>query len=156
MLKQLELKIPPLLVLIIAMIVLYILPDISILAASTTALHYLHVAAIVLSVLALTIVLLAVLGFRQQHTTVDPTQPNKTEALVVNGIYRLSRNPMYLAFLLLLIAFGLWLNTLGIIPIAIAFIVYLTRWQIMPEESFLRQKFGADYEQYCRQVRRWL
>lgn len=100
--------------------------------------------------------LLGLLAFRAQKTTVNPLRPQRSSALVTAGIYRITRNPMYLgmALLLLALAVGLdaWLLLLG----PVLFVLYLTRFQIQPEERALRQLFGAEYTRYCERVRRWL
>jgi protein-S-isoprenylcysteine O-methyltransferase Ste14 len=100
---------------------------------------------------------LALLPFVRWRTTVDPRHPERASRLVTHGIFRASRNPMYLAMLLGLIAWGLWL---GHAPALLAgpafFVAYLNRRQIPPEERALAAMFGEDYERYRREVRRWL
>ena len=103
------------------------------------------------------ICLLGVWSFRRAGTTVNPTRPDGASALVARGIYRYSRNPMYLGFLLWLVAWGLWLAHLAALALGPALLaLYLDRFQIGPEERALEAKFGADYRAYKRQVRRWL
>jgi protein-S-isoprenylcysteine O-methyltransferase Ste14 len=98
-----------------------------------------------------------VTSFRRAQTTVDPTRPAKASALVVGGVYRLSRNPMYLGFLLLLLAWGVYLSHLPSLLLApLAFVLYLNRFQITPEERALESLFGDEYRAYKREVRRWL
>lgn len=94
--------------------------------------------------------------FLRAKTTVNPLKPQNANKLVTTGLYRISRNPMYLALGLVLLAWGLWLGhplSLGLIPL---WVLYITQFQIKPEEEALRAKFGADYETYCRRVRRWI
>ena len=92
----------------------------------------------------------------QARTTVHPHCPEKTACLVVYGVFRLSRNPMYLALLLLLLAWLLYLGHL-LAPVWLAgFVIYLTRFQIQPEERVLHELFGEEYVAYCRATRRWL
>ena len=82
--------------------------------------------------------------------------PDRSAALVAGGIYRSSRNPMYLGFLLLLAAWACWLaNPLALAGLP-AFVLYLNRFQIAPEERALRARFGDAYDGYARAVRRWL
>ena len=98
----------------------------------------------------------AVIQFRRAGTTVNPMQPHESAALVTSGIYRFSRNPMYVADVLLLAAWAAWLaNLAAVAPIAL-FIVYMNRFQIAPEERALQTRYGAAYADYCRLVRRWL
>lgn len=97
-----------------------------------------------------------VLAFRRAHTTVNPMTPGASSSVVSTGIYRLTRNPMYLGFLLALAGWGAMLgNLLGLLPLA-AFVAWMTRFQIAPEERALREKFGADFEDYMHRVRRWV
>ena len=99
---------------------------------------------------------LGMLVFRHAGTTIDPHAPNHTRALVQSGPYRISRNPMYLGLACVLIALCIHLaNPLTFVAVA-AFIAYLTRFQIQPEERVLLEKFGEPYARYLRTVRRWL
>jgi protein-S-isoprenylcysteine O-methyltransferase Ste14 len=96
-----------------------------------------------------------VLAFRRAHTTVNPMTPDASSAVVSTGIYRLTRNPMYLGFLLALAGWTLMLGTLlALVPLA-AFVGWMNRFQIVPEERALRQKFGSEYDAYAQRVRRW-
>jgi protein-S-isoprenylcysteine O-methyltransferase Ste14 len=113
----------------------------------------LAVAAVVAGVL---ISVAGVVQFRRARTTVNPMTPDASSSLVVAGIYRGTRNPMYLGFLVALIGAALWLAnpaTLFVLPF---FILYMNRFQIVPEERALAARFGAAFEQYRRSVRRWL
>lgn len=96
------------------------------------------------------------IGFRRARTTVNPLHPEKASALVTSGIYRYTRNPMYVGVTLVLIGIAAWLWWLPAILAPAGFVAYITRFQIGPEERALADKFGAQYEQYCRSVRRWL
>lgn len=95
-------------------------------------------------------------GFRRKGTTVDPTQPGKASALVTGGIYRFTRNPMYLGLTLGLLAWALRLGTALALLGPALFVPYITRFQVFPEERALRALFGAAYAQYTARVRRWL
>jgi protein-S-isoprenylcysteine O-methyltransferase Ste14 len=100
---------------------------------------------------------LALLPFGRLRTTVDPRHPERASRLVTDGVYRVSRNPMYLAMLLGLVAWGLWLGRAPALLLGPAFFVaYLNRRQIPPEERALAATFGEEYERYRRTVRRWL
>jgi len=76
--------------------------------------------------------------------------------LVARGIYRYSRNPMYLGFLLLLTALACYLMNAAAFILLPLFLLYMNRFQIVPEERHLLQKFGTEYQAYTTQVRRWL
>ncbi len=98
---------------------------------------------------------LAIFQFFRSKTSIDPSKLSKTTALVTKGVYRFSRNPMYLSLLLLLLAWGLWLGNAFNSIIAAAFVSYMNKYQIIPEEGMLSELFGKEYEQYKIRVRRW-
>ena len=104
----------------------------------------------------LVIIAFAVFKFAKTKTTVDPTKPSKTSSLVISGIYRITRNPMYLGMLFLIISFTFYkLSLLGAIVIP-SFIFYINKFQIEPEEHEMRKKFGENFEDYCKKVDRWI
>lgn len=111
-------------------------------------------AALVLAGLLLALV--GVLQFWRARTTVNPMSPAKTSALVSTGIYRWSRNPMYLGTALLLLGIAAWGSTLGGYLLVLAFCWFLTRFQIVPEERALLAAFGQEFAQYMARVRRWI
>ena len=98
----------------------------------------------------------AVSAFRSADTTVDPFTPDKASALVVAGVYRFSRNPMYLGLLCLLIAWAVWLSNLAAFAWLVVFVLYMNRFQILPEDRALTEQFGDDYRAYLKSVRRWI
>lgn len=102
------------------------------------------------------IAVLGVVEFRRVGTTVDPRVPDQSANLVVSGVYRLSRNPMYLGFLLVLVAWGLFLGSIISLLLIPAFVLSMNYFQIFPEERFMREKFGDSYETYVTKVRRWI
>jgi protein-S-isoprenylcysteine O-methyltransferase Ste14 len=110
----------------------------------------------VLGTLGVAIGLAGVLAFRRSRTTVDPTHPGRASALVGSGIYRVTRNPMYVALALGLAAAGIWFSNVPAMLVVPIFIAWITRLQIIPEERALRARFGAGYEHYAARVRRWL
>ncbi len=98
---------------------------------------------------------IALFQFFRLRTTIDPTNPSKASKLVENGIFAYSRNPMYLALLVLLLALGVWLGNAFNTLLAAGFVGYMNRFQIIPEEMALLKLFGKGYKQYCVNVRRW-
>ena len=113
-------------------------------------------AAAVIAGAGLTIDLVSIAAFFRRKTTVNPLTPSKTNALVVDGFYRFSRNPMYLGILMILTGWGLWLGNILNLALLALFIWVINELQIKPEEKALREKFGAAYEAYCKRVRRWI
>ena len=114
------------------------------------------VIAIAIGLLGLTLDIVSLLAFRRADTTINPLSPEKANTVVQAGIYRLTRNPMYLGLALILFGFSIYLgNPLSILAV-IAFIAYITRFQIIPEERALTEKFGQSYTQYRNSVRRWV
>jgi len=94
--------------------------------------------------------------FFRARTTVNPLKPNKSSILVITGMYKFTRNPMYLGMLLLLIGWTFWIGNPVGLPMLFVFVWYLTRFQIKPEERALAELFGEPYSEYMQQVRRWL
>ncbi|TDQ29475.1 methyltransferase family protein [Zeaxanthinibacter enoshimensis] len=105
--------------------------------------------------IAILVSLVALLQFSRAGTTIDPRDPAKSKVLVTTGIYNYTRNPMYLALLLLLLAWGLYLGNAFNTLLAALFVAYMNRFQILPEEESLEKEFGQVYRTYCMAVRRW-
>jgi protein-S-isoprenylcysteine O-methyltransferase Ste14 len=95
-------------------------------------------------------------SFRKAKTTMNPFKPGATSALVSDGVYRFTRNPMYVGLLITLLGWAAFLWQ----PLALAFlplfVLYITSFQIKPEERVLSSLFGAQYAEYMAKVRRWL
>lgn len=113
-------------------------------------------ASVVLVALGLAVAAAGIRDFRRHQTTLNPMAPQRATALVRDGIYAYSRNPMYLGMLLLLAAWAAWLAD-GFSALALpAFVLCLNRLQIIPEERALRQRFGSEFDAWASTVRRWL
>jgi len=95
-------------------------------------------------------------SFRLAKTTVNPTRPGSASTLVTSGIYRFTRNPMYLGFLLALLGWAVFLSSPQGFAGALIFVLYMNRFQIKPEEMAMSSMFGEKYERYKIEVRRWL
>ncbi|MCX7553204.1 isoprenylcysteine carboxylmethyltransferase family protein [Marinicella sp. S1101] len=152
--KFLELKIPPALLMLLFGFLMWLtaqaLPQLKV----TWPWHEWVARAVF--VLAFVLIAAGAYSFRKASTTVDPTRPEKATSVVSNGIYRVSRNPMYLGFLLMLLAFMFKLAnpvTALLLPV---FVVYMNQFQIKPEERALLRLFGKSYAAYQNQVRRWI
>jgi len=102
------------------------------------------------------IALLAFASFALARTTINPLDPSRASTLVTGGIYRITRNPMYLSLLLLLIAYAVRLGSWAVWTGPILFAAYVTRFQIIPEEKILEAKFGAAFIAYKNRTRRWI
>jgi len=99
---------------------------------------------------------IGVIAFLRERTTINPLRPERAGSLVVSGLYRISRNPMYLGMAVLLTGWSLYLGSLAALIIVPAFVWLLTEIQIKPEEAALEAVFGADYQSYKARVRRWI
>lgn len=100
--------------------------------------------------------LAGVLEFRRARTSLNPLNPAAASALVATGIYRFSRNPMYLGIAIVVLGWAVFLShplSPAGVPI---FVACMNRFQIAPEEQALRALFPGTFEAYARQVRRWI
>ena len=150
--RALELKIPPVALVIITAALMWLVsrPAFGLLLPARRAL------ALGLVVAGAVISALGVVSFRRAGTTVNPIKPETAGSLVVSGIYRRTRNPMYLGFLLGLAGWAVFLsNALAFIFLPV-FVLYLNRFQIRREERALASVFGKDFAAYQSKVRRWL
>jgi protein-S-isoprenylcysteine O-methyltransferase Ste14 len=95
-------------------------------------------------------------AFRKAKTTINPVQIDQASALVSSGIYRVTRNPMYVAMTLLLCAWAVWLARPLALLGPLAFVLFINRYQIVPEERAMQAKFGPAYAAYRQRTRRWL
>jgi len=98
----------------------------------------------------------AFVEFFRAHTTVNPHKPESASALVTSGIYRWTRNPMYLGLSILLLGWAVELGSLVGFLGPVLFVLLIQHVQIRPEERALRARFGEDYARYHARVRRWL
>ncbi len=151
--RSLELRIPPVALVIIfgagMAAIAYAIPTPLTIPVNTAV-------AIVLAVMGALVALAGVVAFRRHKTTVNPLSPEQSTSLVATGVYRFSRNPMYLGFLLVLIGWCIYLASWTSALMLPAFIAYMNRFQIQPEERALANKFGLQFSSYSSSVRRWL
>jgi len=151
---MLELRIPPLLLtFIIACVMAGVAYATSPLSVEAIALRWIGSVTVLAGV---AVCLSGVMAFRAARTTVDPTKPGNATALVRGGIYGWTRNPMYLGFFLVLAGLALMLGSWIALVLAAGFIPYMNRFQIGPEERVLSGLFGAEFDAFRRDVRRWL
>ena len=152
--KSLELKIPPPAV---AALIAAAMWGISLITPLLDVPLFTRVsAAIVLALTGGGFSLAGVISFRRAKTTVNPMKPETTTSLVSSGIYSVTRNPMYVGLLLVLLAWAIYLSSAWALLGPIGFVVYISRFQIAPEERVLSTLFGSEYTAYQSKVRRWL
>ena len=149
----LELKIPPLFVVLVFGSAMWLLAHAS--PSYQFNLSHPHIVGLALAVAGLLISAAGFFAFRAARTTSNPMKPATSSALVVSGIYKITRNPMYLGFLLLVIAWALFLSNMLALAFIPAFVIYMNRFQIRPEERALTKLFGQDFIDYKARVRRW-
>ena len=111
---------------------------------------------ILLLVLGLAILISAVRLFRKDKTTVNPLSPEQATKLVTGGIFKFSRNPMYLGMACVLSSMAMFFNIIGGIVLIALFCAYITKFQIIPEEKAMIDLFSQDFDQYKQTTRRWI
>lgn len=152
--NALELKIPPPLVALVLACFMWglslVTPLLEISGPTRMA------AAVTIAVLGAGFDLTAVILFFRRRTTVNPMKPAKTSTLVVTGIYTVTRNPMYVGMVFFLSAWAMYLACAWALAGPVAFVLYINRFQIEPEERMLLKKYGSEYKAYTSKVRRWL
>jgi protein-S-isoprenylcysteine O-methyltransferase Ste14 len=99
---------------------------------------------------------LGIIEFNRAKTTVNPARPESASSLVRTGIYRRTRNPMYLGFLLILAGWAIARGSVVAFVVLPGFVIYMNRFQIKPEERALTLTFGEEFKAYCSKVRRWI
>jgi len=104
----------------------------------------------------LCILILAVNSFKKQSTTVNPIKIENASSLVTSGVFEYSRNPMYLGMALTLFGLALMFNVIGGTLFTLLFTIYITKFQIKPEEEVMEKLFGEDFLKYKQNVRMWL
>ena len=152
--RTLELRIPPALVWLLAATAIYACAR----GFPSTRIHFpaRHAVAGACAAAGIALALAGIREFRRAQTTVNPLEPGRASSIVSSGVYRYTRNPMYLGMALGLVGLAVWPGTWAGLLVVPAFMGYLTVFQIMPEERALLVRFGSAYADYCAQVRRWL
>ncbi|MGF1645058.1 MAG: methyltransferase family protein [Thiotrichales bacterium] len=152
--QWLEHKIPPPIVGALVGLAMWLAAPVGPMLAVDLTARFAAVAGLV--VIGLAFDLLGLLAFRASRTTVNPLTPQRATALVTAGVYRITRNPMYVGLFFLLLAWAIYLSA----PLALAgpvvYVLYVTRFQIIPEERVLHVLFGEQYATYSASVRRWM
>lgn len=110
----------------------------------------------VLFLLGFGILIMAARSFKEHNTTINPIKIETASSLVVSGIFNYSRNPMYLGMVLILLGLSLKFNLIGGLIFTALFIIFITNFQIKPEEKVMLKIFGEEFVNYKDKVRRWL
>lgn len=134
-------KIPPLVVVLFFALIMALIAHYSVIDFSAFIL-YLTVSLVTIGCV---FCIAGLVSFRLANTTVNPSKPEQATNLVTSGVYRFSRNPMYVGFVFILLGWGIWLSSLWALLCVAGFIAYLTLFQIIPEERALTKLFGEDY-----------
>lgn len=151
---MLELKVPPPVVTLVLALLMWLTP--AVIGPAEMPDWARVLCAVVLLCAGLGIGIAGLAAFRRARTTVSPIKASQASSLVIGSVYRYTRNPMYVGFLLNLLAWTVFLaNPLAILWVAV-YMLYITRFQIIPEERVLASLFGAEYEAYKGRVRRWI
>lgn len=150
---SLELKIPPVAVFLFCALGMWLLK--SLLMVPSLIVPGSRPIAMLVAGTGLTIAISGVVAFRAAKTTVDPRYPEKSSAIVTQGIFRRSRNPMYLGLLLILLGWAVFLRHLLPYAVLPVFVLYMNYFQIFPEERAMQASFGDAYSAYQEQVGRW-
>ena len=154
LMSKLEIKIPPVLVTAVFALLMWL---VSILLPGITIPVSLRVGGLIaLITVGALFSISGVVSFRKAKTSVNPLTPDACSSLVSSGIYKKTRNPMYVGFLFFLVGWGLFLSNLFSLALCASFFLYMNRFQIQPEEEILKSLFGEDFLTYKSQVRRWL
>lgn len=152
--KTLELKVPPPVVALVLAFAMWLATSAS--GALAFALPYRLEIALAIAALGGAISAAGVVSFRRARTTVNPTRPDAASSLVTTGVYRFTRNPMYLGLFLVLAGWAIYQANAVTFAGPLLFVLYMNRLQIAPEERALAARFGAAFDDYRHRTRRWI
>ena len=156
--NALELKVPPPVVALCLALLMWLVASPALPGASSFDLPFgLRASlAVALALIGQGISIAGIVSFRRARTTINPLKPDAASALVRSGIFRFTRNPMYLGLLLTLVGWAVWLWSPAALLFLPVFVLYIDRFQIGPEERVLATLFGAEYAAYRGSVRKWV
>ena len=152
--KSLELRIPPPVVALLVAAFMWLSSQLMEPPRVATGIRV--TAALALLVIGQGISVAGMRSFRKAKTTMNPFKPGTASTLVSDGAYRFTRNPMYVGLLITLLGWAAFLWQPWALVFLPLFVLYITRFQIKPEERVLSSLFGTEYAQYTAKVRRWL
>ena len=152
--NALELKVPPPMVALMTALGMWAVSRLTFVFELDAALR--TAVAVVIALIGGAFDVAGIAAFRRAKTTLNPMKPEAASSLVTGGIYRVTRNPMYVGLLFLLVAWAAFLWAPWAILGPVLFVAYMNRFQIGPEERALIGAFGEEYARYKSAVRRWL
>jgi protein-S-isoprenylcysteine O-methyltransferase Ste14 len=151
---KMELKIPPILIVLMVAAFMWGISKISSLASIESEVT--GPLSLMMLIVGLALNIAAIVSFRNANTTMNPMKPKSAARLVNAGIYKLSRNPMYLGTLFILFSWSIWLGNFFNLAVFLFFVWYITKFQIIPEEKVLEELFPKEFKSYKSKVRRWI
>jgi len=150
-----HLKIPPPIVALIGILLIFLSKDYILILYLHP--HLQNTLSLLFLIFGFVIIFLATKEFKKSETTVNPMKPETSTRLVTSGVFKYTRNPMYLGLASILLASCFYFSSLlGIIVYVPLFIFYITVFQIIPEEESMKTIFNDEYLDYCSKVRRWI
>ena len=150
-----HLRIPPPIVALIGILLIFLSKDYILILYLHP--HLQNTLSLIFLIFGFVIIFSATKEFKKSDTTVNPMKPKTSTSLVTSGIFKYTRNPMYLGLTSILLASCFYFSSLlGIIVYVPLFILYITVFQIIPEEETMKGLFNDEYLDYCSKVRRWI
>jgi protein-S-isoprenylcysteine O-methyltransferase Ste14 len=150
----LELKVPPPVVALLLAVMMWLTPSLTGIVEAPFAVRV--ALAVALVVVGQLISVSGIVEFRRARTTINPIKASTASSLVSSGIYRFTRNPMYVGLFLTLLGWAVYLSNPLSLVFCLVYVLYITRFQIKPEERILLRLFGEPYAAYMQRVRRWV
>ena len=147
-----KLKIPPPILVIILITSNYFSSD----KLDLISIPYRTLFSIVILSIGILVIINPVVKFIKSKTTVNPVEFKNVEKLVTSGIYKYSRNPMYLGMIMIIISSTIYYLNFYSLLTPFIFYFWINRFQIKREEVFLEEKFGQEYLSYKTKTRRWI
>ena len=149
-------KIPPPIVAIVTALLIWVIAMVDPLGLFNLPIGMQVWGSVMIALTGIATMLTGVFAFRKSETTINPLKPEQASSLVLTGIYQKTRNPMYLGMLLILSALAIFLGSAVAFIGLPLFVLFMNKFQILPEEKALRNLFGQEFSDYLLSVRRWI
>ena len=149
-------KIPPPIVAIVTALLIWVIAMVDPIGLFNLPIGMQVWGSVMIALTGIATMLTGVFAFRKSETTINPLKPEQASSLVLTGIYQKTRNPMYLGMLLILSAWAIFLGSTIAFMWLPLFVLFMTKFQILPEEMALQKLFGQAYSDYLLSVRRWI